>query len=153
MYILHGFLYTETSHRSLLPSPSAKIQKWKLICTGRAVAWEKVHMPQFAEPGMAPLHASPRFQEALWKKADEKVQIRSCWPHRDLGITSWLPCFKHHLAVERDINQKRGITHLEIAKEAHMDLFNVECWGRYSYTVYLGCRVSLKWTWRNMSSI
>ncbi len=65
MYILHGFLYTEYSLGSLLASLSAKLQKWKLICTGRAVAWEKVHMPQFAEPGMK-------------KEADEKVQIRSC---------------------------------------------------------------------------
>lgn len=125
---------------------STKIQEWKLICTGLAVAWEKVHMPQFAEPGMAPLHASLLFQPSRRKVgADEKLQIQLCWPHRDLRITARLLCFKHHPAVESYINQNREITRLagradngtdlagicfknkawKIANKVYMNAFNV----------------------------
>lgn len=131
-------------HCSLLTS--TKIQEWKWICTGLAVAWEKVHMPQFAEPGMAPLHASLLFQPSKRKVgADEKLQIQLCWPHRDLRITARLLCFKHHLVVESYINQNREITCLagrtdngtdlagiylknrdwKIAKKVHRNVFNV----------------------------
>lgn len=71
-------------------------------------------MPWFAVLGMGVLHPFPLFQPCQKVEKERKtktvrpgakLQSQLCCPHRDLGITSGLPYFKHP-AVEEHINQK-----------------------------------------------
>lgn len=98
---------------SLLTSPPSKIERNQLIQTGLWLEKNGLHSLQdLAWLCSIPSHFSNHVRK--WRKKEKqkkkarpgaKLQSQSCCPHRDLGITSGLPYFKHPV-VEEHINQK-----------------------------------------------
>lgn len=109
---------------SLLTSPPAKIERNQLIPTG---LWLEKNYTCHGLQYLAclcsnPPHFSNHVRKSRKKRKTKnvrpgaKLQSQSCCPHRDLGITSGLPYFKHP-AVEEHINQKRE-------KKCHVQIIN-----------------------------